>query len=441
MAVNCSPFGPKPQFELASGAPAVGYQLFFYAAGSVSTKQNTYTDSTGLTANPNPVVLNSLGQPTNQLWLTAGQAYKVVYAPAGDTDPPSSPIWTIDNLFGINDVTTTITDWIAGPTPTYTGVSTFTLVGDQTTNFHIGRRIKTINSGGTKYGTITNSVFTSLTTVTVSLDAGTLDSGLSAVFYGLISAVNPSLPNSAAVHNTMGISAALQKQTYAAFTTSGISTAFTLTPSPAITANTANTEFEVTFNAAAGATPTLAVSGLTALPLKYRDQTGALQAVTSTQVPSGLVSKVYTDGTNWIVLNPATVPAASNLKGGGAGQIPYQSAADTTALLAAGTTGQVLASGGAGAPSWIAGPIGVGQTWQAVARTSGTPYTNNTGKPILVSAIATLSTAPGLTVVVDGITIASSSTSNVTVPYSFIVPNGSTYTMTCPAGLSVAELR
>lgn len=307
MTVNCSPFGPKPQFELSSGAPAVGYQLFFYAAGSVSTKQNTYTDSTGLTANPNPVVLNSLGQPINELWLTAGQAYKVVYAPVGDTDPPSSPIWTIDNLVGINDVTTTITDWIAGPTPTYTGTTTFTLLGDQTSNFHVGRRIKTINSGGTKYGTITSSVFSALTTVTVALDAGALDSGLSAVFYGLVSAINPSLPSSAAVHNTMGISAAIQKQTYTAFTTGGISTAYTLTPSPAIAANNSGTRFFATFHTAAGATPTLAVSGLAALPLKYRDSSGTLQAITSTQIPNGWQSDVETDGSNWIVLEPYDV--------------------------------------------------------------------------------------------------------------------------------------
>lgn len=42
----------------------------------------------------------------------------------------------------------------------------------------------------------------------------------------------------------------------------------------------------------------------------------------------------------------------ANLTGGGAGQVPYQSAADTTAFLAAGTSGQVLKSGGTGAPTW-----------------------------------------------------------------------------------------
>lgn len=104
----------------------------------------------------------------------------------------------------------------------------------------------------------------------------------------------------------------IQGQTLTAFTTAGTATAFTLTPTPAITANTAGIEFDVTFNAAAGTTPTLAVSGLTALNLKYRDSTGAKQAVTSTQVPNGWRSKVVCDGTDWVVrevpsqINPST---------------------------------------------------------------------------------------------------------------------------------------
>lgn len=194
MAVNPSALGPKPQFELADGAPAVGNKLFFYVAGSVNTKQNTYADSTGSVANTNPIVLNSLGMPTTQIWWTAGLAYKVVYAPSNDTDPPTSPIWTIDNLLGINDATLTqATEWVAGPTPTFLSATSFSLVGDQTQTFQPGRRLRSINSGGTVYSTILTSVFGAVTTVTVANDSGALDSGISAVSYGLISASNPSI--------------------------------------------------------------------------------------------------------------------------------------------------------------------------------------------------------------------------------------------------------
>lgn len=101
----------------------------------------------------------------------------------------------------------------------------------------------------------------------------------------------------------------LQSQTYTAFTTGGSSTAYTLTPSPAITANTANQRFRVKFNAAAGATPTLAISAQTAKSLKYYDSTGTKQAVTSTQIPLNWVSDVEYDGTDFVVLN---VPPASS---------------------------------------------------------------------------------------------------------------------------------
>jgi hypothetical protein len=47
-----------------------------------------------------------------------------------------------------------------------------------------------------------------------------------------------------------------------------------------------------------------------------------------------------------------TASKSTNLVGGLVGQIPYQSAADTTALLAAGTDGQILKAKGAAAPEW-----------------------------------------------------------------------------------------
>lgn len=55
---------------------------------------------------------------------------------------------------------------------------------------------------------------------------------------------------------------------------------------------------------------------------------------------------------NWVAPSTVTVGISTNLAGGVASQIPYQTAANTTAFLANGTAGQMLKSGGAGAPSW-----------------------------------------------------------------------------------------
>jgi len=100
-----------------------------------------------------------------------------------------------------------------------------------------------------------------------------------------------------------------QIQLVTAFTTGGSSTAYTLTPAPATTANVTNQRFRVKFNAASGATPTLAVSGQTAKSLKYYDSSGTKQAITSTQVPINWISDVEYDGTDWVVLQ--TVPPVS----------------------------------------------------------------------------------------------------------------------------------
>jgi hypothetical protein len=48
-----------------------------------------------------------------------------------------------------------------------------------------------------------------------------------------------------------------------------------------------------------------------------------------------------------------TAGRATNIAGGAAGEIPYQTGTNTTGLLAAGVAGQVLSSNGAGAPSWV----------------------------------------------------------------------------------------
>ena len=55
--------------------------------------------------------------------------------------------------------------------------------------------------------------------------------------------------------------------------------------------------------------------------------------------------------------NATTATTATNLAGGSAGTVPYQSAAGTTAMLAAGSSGQLLQSNGASAPSWVAAPV------------------------------------------------------------------------------------
>jgi hypothetical protein len=183
----------KQTFWTSAGAIASGYKLFIYLAGT-TTKATTYQETTG-TANTNPVVLNSRGEVPYGVYVAAGSTYKLVLAPSTDSDPPVAPVWTRDNLSATNDTTVTVDQWQAsGFTPTYVSATSFTVTGDRTSTFQVGRRVKSTNTGGTIYSTITASAYSSVTTVTVVNDSGTLDSGLSAVSVGLLTATNPSIP-------------------------------------------------------------------------------------------------------------------------------------------------------------------------------------------------------------------------------------------------------
>jgi hypothetical protein len=88
--------------------------------------------------------------------------------------------------------------------------------------------------------------------------------------------------------------------------------------------------------------------------------------------------------------NALTATTATNLAGGGAGQLPYQTASGTTAMLAAGTATYVLTSNGTSAPSWQ--PASASGTVTSVAAlTLGTTGTD------VSSSVLNPSTTPVIT--------------------------------------------
>src|SRR5574337_817102 len=88
MTTQLSPLAVQ-RFVDNNGNALAGGQLYTYQAGT-STPLPTYTDSTGLTANTNPIVLNARGEAN--IWLTLGQAYKFALY-----DSLNNLIWTVDN--------------------------------------------------------------------------------------------------------------------------------------------------------------------------------------------------------------------------------------------------------------------------------------------------------------------------------------------------------
>lgn len=202
MSLFLSPVCNDQMFDI-NGAPLTGGQVETYVAGS-STPAATYTSSAGNVQQANPIILNSLGYPSSPIWLTGGTAYKFVVK-----DRNGITLRTIDEVRGVNDASVSVSEWVdSGFVPTYISATSFSVPGDQTSILQVGRRLKTVNSGGTIYSGISTSTFgAGVTTVVVINDSGVLDVGLSSVAYGLISADNTSFPFATfAAANTVAVS-------------------------------------------------------------------------------------------------------------------------------------------------------------------------------------------------------------------------------------------
>lgn len=121
------------QFTDNIGAPLTSGVLYTYAAGT-TTQQSTYTDSTGLVLNPDPVPFTSGARAS--IWLLSGSFYKFVLCAQNDgaTCAPADVLFSQDNVPGSPTAGSNIgtaSQLITGsPNPATTGVIRFAS-GDQ----------------------------------------------------------------------------------------------------------------------------------------------------------------------------------------------------------------------------------------------------------------------------------------------------------------------
>jgi len=207
--VNLMPVIKQQYFDI-NGLPLAFGQIFTYTAGS-STPQATYSDAAGVATNTNPIVLDASGRA--DIWLDVTKSYKFIVqnslnvtqftednisgSPANSGSVTSLTAGTGVTITGatyptgaltISTTATSVTEWTSGPTPSFLTVNSFSVGGNQTGIFSLGRRVKATVSAGTVYGTVSQVILTSVTTVVLAMDGtGVLDSGLSAVSYGFVS--------------------------------------------------------------------------------------------------------------------------------------------------------------------------------------------------------------------------------------------------------------
>lgn len=462
--------------QFINGVPANGAKVFTYAAGS-STKLATYTDDAGTVPQANPIILNSRGEPESPIWLTEGQAYKFVFTASTDSDPPTSPIRTVDDVTGVGDNSVSLDQWVdSGVTPTYVSATQFTVPGDQTSAFHVNRRIKATVTAGTVYGYISASVFGALTTVTVSLDSGNLDSGLSAVQLGLITASNTSLPQITNWIKTSMIQDDAVTVTKIADSTLG----FALI-NGTLTASVAGNALTVAVKTKAGTDP----SATDPVLVVFRNATitdGTYSVVSITAATSLTVSSGSTLGTFnaqsarlavLLINNAGTAELAINNLAGGA-SLDETGVISTTAEGGAGAADSATAVYSttaranvayrfvgliditeATAGTWATAPtkltlvgagqvlamssLGYGQTLSNPTRALSTTYYNTSGRPRFVF-LAAYSTAGANVFSVSingaaGVGIGQTPAANNYGSCAFIVPPGASYAVTIASGV------
>lgn len=120
-----------------------------------------------------------------------------------------------------------------------------------------------------------------------------------------------------------------------------------------------------------------------------------LHNVKITSVANNDLLQYDSTGPYWKNVAPSsiTIGTATNLFGGAAGSVPYQTAASTTTFLSIGTAAQVLqVNSGATAPEWVSS-TGTGNVVRATSPTIATPtITTSATVPLVIGGTGTTST-------------------------------------------------
>lgn len=388
---------PKQQIFGTDGTPLVGGKIYTYSAGT-TTPLATYTDSGGLTANTNPIILDSLGQA--DIWLTTATSYKFsVYTSANVL------LYTVDSIAAPVDYLTFASPPPIGSTTPNTGA--FTTLTATTLN------ATTANvTGVTTTGTLTFSGGGSMTKPSEVA----------------IKSISASVASSALTISASALSLDFRSTTL----TSGTITTVAGTPANLVVPSTATLG---TTNAIQSRLIVLALNNAGTIELAVVNIAGGNDLTETGLISTTAISAAATSA-SVIYSTTARTSVAYRVIG-------YIESTQATAGTWATTPSTIQGCGGQALTAMSS--LGYGQTWQLPTRALSTTYYNTTGRPIQVSVQPLANTSNTSTVVVNGVTICSyvSNASGGDVPgVQFIVPPNASYSATSIIGLGVwAELR
>jgi hypothetical protein len=351
---------PLPSCTYNNGASGVGATLTATANAALSV------DSTLVALNNRVLIKNQVDAAQNGVYVVTqvgSGSTPFILTRATDFNTPGSGLNQIDagDFFLITAGSTNAnTSWVqqtplpitVGTTPivfsqfgaagtTYTAGTGLTLTG---TVFSISGTMVTAASYGSAsaVGTFTVNAQGQLTAATntpiaigaTQITSGTIDSGRLSGSYTGITGVGTL---TAGTWTATAVGTAYGGTGLTSFTSGG---AVYATSTSALTTGTLPI----------GAGGTNATATPTAGAVAYG--TGAAYAFSAAGSSNQVLLSSGAGAPTWATQSTLAVGTATNLAGGVASQIPYQTAAGTTAFIANGSAGQVLVSAGTSAPAW-----------------------------------------------------------------------------------------
>jgi len=399
MAVNLSPLaGAGWQFFDNNGVILSGGLLYTYAAGT-TTPQTTYTSSSGATANSNPIVLDSAGRVTGEIWLTGNLSYKfvlntslgvtigtydnVVSVPAS-IDAEIAALQAADATFALKGANTDITS-LAAPA--------------------LGAATATTPAAGTNNTRVATTAFV---TTAISATSGN----------DIFSFPNPTVDGSGAI--TLPVSTSPISLSFRSTTaSSGLATIVTGTPAALVIPNGATLG---TTNAIQSTIIEVLINNAGTLERAVVNLAGG-NDLSETGLISTIAIDAGSDSANVFYSTTARTSVAYRV---------VRSITSTQATAGSWVTTPSLVQGAGGNALTSMSSLGYGQTWQILtgSRSIGTTYYNTTGKPIEVKYTCTNSVSgSSLTMTVGGTQTDADTQANVVDRYrvSSIVPPSATY--------------
>jgi hypothetical protein len=334
-AINWSSFSVSSTYTAGTGLTLAGTQFSITPVGTAGTYGSAsqvpviVTNASGQVSSVTNTSIAIANTQVSGLGTMSTQNANAVAITGGTINGATIGATTAAAITG---TTVTASSYFSGPGTNLTGTASgLSIGGNAATATSAGSVTNslTINSGGA--GGASPQTFNGGTAITIS--------------YNTVGAPSTTGTNASGTWG-IGISGNAATVTNGLYSTGSYSNPTWLT----------SISGSIVSGAVATATTATNVAGGAAGSLVYQTAAATTSTLalgtTNYVLTAGATAPQYVAQSTLSVGSATTATTATNLAGGGAGYVPYQSGSGATSFLAAGSSGQVLTSNGVSAPTW-----------------------------------------------------------------------------------------